>query len=325
VSVLVTGAGGFVGRHTVDALLDRGLDVRVLLRPAADARRLPWADRVQIVRGDLRAPRLAPEVTEGVTRVVHLAASVTGDEDEMFASGVVGTERLLAALDGAPLERFVLASSITVYDWSAANGVLDESTPLERDPYARDGYTVAKLWQERLVRRAAERSGFELTVLRPGFVWGRDQPYVAGAALSAGPLHVTFGAEARVPLTYVENCGDCFAHVVGHPGAAGETFNVVDDRGASGADYFGRFARATGLRGRRLSVPYPVARRAVGLIDASARALLGPKARLPGAFRPAKFEARFKPLEFANERLRERVGWAPPIPYAEALARTFGP
>jgi UDP-glucose 4-epimerase len=323
VTVLVTGAGGFLGRHTVEALLRRGHDVRVLLRPAASLAALPWADRVEVVRADLRARDVPAELAAGVDRVVHLAASVTGDEDEMFAAGVVGTERLLAALGGAPLERFVLASSITVYDWSAANGVLTEDTPLEPDPYTRGGYTVAKLWQERLLRRAADERKFELVVLRPGFVWGRDQPYVAGAALSAGPLHLSFGGGARVPLTYVENCADCFAHALAHPAAAGETFNVVDNSGVPGADYFERYARAKGVRGTRIRAPYRAVQRVVQLVDGAARAILGPNARLPSAFHPARFEARFKPLEFSTEKLRTTLEWTPPVAYEEALARTF--
>lgn len=322
-TTLVTGASGFLGRHVVEALLDRGHEVRVLLRPAADAAALPWADRVDIVRGDLRAASVDPAVGEGVEAVVHLAASVTGDADEMFASTVVGTERLLAALDGAPLRRFVLAGSITVYDWRAANGELTESTPLESDPDRRGGYTYSKLWQERLLRRAAEDSGFELTVLRPGFIWGRDQPYVAGAAVSAGPLHIVFGRRTLLPLTYVENCADCFAHVLDHPAAAGETFNVTDDDGAPAWEYFERYARARDLGGVRVPVPYRAALGAVETVNAAARAVLGRRARLPSVFYPERFEARFKPLRFPSRKLRDLTDWHPPVAYEDALRRAF--
>lgn len=322
--VLVTGASGFLGRHVVEALLARGHEVRALVRPASDTASLPWRDRAELVRADLRAGVPPAEVVEGVEGVIHLAASVTGDEDEMFASTVVGTERLLDALAGAPPRRFVLAGSITVYDWEAAKGALTEATPLEDEPYARGGYTVSKQWQERIVRRASEERGFELTVLRPGFIWGRDQPYVAGAGVSAGALHLVFGRDTRLPLTHVENCADCFAHVLDHPGAAGETFNVVDDRGPLASDYLARYAAANGMGGRLVVVPYRTALAGVRGVHAAARAVLGPSARLPSFFYPERFEARFKPLEFSNDRLREIVGWEPPVAYDEALARTFG-
>ena len=58
--------------------------------------------------------------------------------------------------------RLVLASSFSVYDWSAIHGELDEQSPVEagKDLYARDGYSIAKSWQERIVRRAAATHGW---------------------------------------------------------------------------------------------------------------------------------------------------------------------
>ena len=87
---------------------------------------------------------------------------------------------------------------------------LDESSPLESNLYERDGYAISKTWQERLVRRTAEANGWNLTILRPGFIWGADHELIAGIGQSVGNWHVVIGGRRPLPLTYVENCAECF-------------------------------------------------------------------------------------------------------------------
>ena len=116
--VLITGANGFLGDATVRAFLDREVDVRVLVRPASDLSRFPWADDVEVARADLRGGPGLEEAFEDVDVLVHLAACVVGDDEERFFSTVVGTERLLEAMAKSGTRRVVLASSFSVYDWS---------------------------------------------------------------------------------------------------------------------------------------------------------------------------------------------------------------
>ncbi len=321
--VLVTGAAGFLGRHVVERAVAGGHQVRALVRPATDTAGLGWADRVELHRGDLRADAGLTVALDGVDAVVHLAAAVAGDEDEAFVSGVVGTERLLAAMKERGITRMVLAGSITVYDWTRASGILTEESPLEGAIYARGGYTVAKAWQERLVGRMAEREFLDATVLRPGFIWGRGNDYVAGAGVAVGPVDVVFGRRTLLPLTYVENCADCFVAALEADAAVGEVFNVVDGEGVPAARYVAIRARAAGRRPCVVSVPYPLARAVVRGVDDVARGVLGERRKLPSIFYPARFDARFKPLRFSREKLRARIGWEPPIAWDEAVRRTF--
>ncbi len=149
--VLITGANGFLGRQVVRAVAERGHRVRALVR-SLDKMEFRLPPNAEIVVGDLRQRDLSWLVSD-IDAVVHLAASVKGDDDTQFINTVVATENLLEAVRAIDIERFVLCSSFSVYDWQAANGVLDESTPLEANLYARDGYAIAKSWQEKLVRR----------------------------------------------------------------------------------------------------------------------------------------------------------------------------
>src|SRR5215475_4947636 len=197
---LVTGANGFLGRHVVAALLARGVEVRALVRQAARLDELGWPLSVEIFRADLRSSRDLPRAFEDVDVVLHLAAVVSGGEDAQFAGTVAGTERLLEAMAGSACRRLVLCSSFSVYDYSATEGILDEGSPLQQTPdvYTRGGYTIAKWWQERVTRREAEKHGCDLTVLRPGFIWGRDHGYLAALGQRIGRHHIVIGPLTRI-------------------------------------------------------------------------------------------------------------------------------
>jgi nucleoside-diphosphate-sugar epimerase len=252
--VLVTGASGYLGQHVVARLLARGHRVRALVRPTAALP--PWGAAVERFATDLRMNADWSPVFADIDAVIHLAAATSGDEDSMFASTVGATERLLTAMAATNVKRLVLASSLVVYDWTQARGTLDEETPLAaRDIHRRGPYDVTKLCQERVVRRMTQAHRFELTVLRPGFIWGRGRAEIAGMGRVWGPVRVLIGPTTRLPLTHVENCADCFAAVLESPASIGEVFNVVDSDDIRVWRYMREYARGTSHRG--VSVPSP--------------------------------------------------------------------
>jgi nucleoside-diphosphate-sugar epimerase len=320
---LVTGANGFLGRHVVAALSARGHQVRALVRPAAPLDPLGWSPSVEVFRADLRTTRELERAFDGVDVLVHLAALVSGGEDLQFAATVVGTERLLAAMAGTSCRRVVLASSFSVYDWSAIRGTLDETSPLEPVPdlYQRDGYSIAKSWQERVTRRFAGQHGWALTVLRPGYIWGRDHAYVAALGLQVGKLHLVIGPRSRFPLTHVENCADLFALAAADPRAVGQTFNVVDREDQRIWGFLGSYLRGSGERGIRIPIPY---RLAFALVRAAYATVFARGSKLPQILIPCRFESRLKPLRYTNRRAREVLGWHPPLDFRECLSRTWG-
>jgi 2-alkyl-3-oxoalkanoate reductase len=319
---LVTGANGFLGRHVVGALLARGVEVRVMVRPAARLEALGWPSALDIFRADLRTSRELVRAFDGVDVLIHLAAVVSGGEDAQFAGTVAGTERLLDAMALSTCRRLVLCSSFSVYDFSSTHGVLDENSPLHReaDVYVRDGYTIAKWWQERVTRRFAEKHGWDLTVLRPGFIWGRDHGYLAGLGQQFGRHHLVIGPRTRIPMTHVENCADVFALAATDPGAQGETFNVVDGPGERIWSYLSDHMRGIGQPGWRLPLPYSLAINVVRLAYAT---VFRSATKVPSILIPRRLESRLKPLHFENGKLRETLRWVPPLDYRQCLARTY--
>jgi 2-alkyl-3-oxoalkanoate reductase len=322
-NILVTGAAGFLGRHVVAAVRERGHQVRTLIRPSTRTDDLGWANGVDIFRADLRAPGSLTPAFDDIDVLVHIAARVRGSDSAQMADTVVGTERLLDAMTRSTTRRLVLASSFSVYGWSAIHGTLSEESPLETDLYRRDGYTIAKTWQERVVRRISQEHDWKLTVLRPGFIWGRDREYHAGLGQKLGRWHLVFGPLAQPPLTYVENCADCFAEAAENPRAVGQTFNVVDGHDVSSWRYLGEYLRRTGVRQYRIPVPYHAALMGTNLAEWINQRFFGGQARLPGLLIPCRFQARFKPLRFSTRKVEEALGWHPPLDFTRCLQRAY--
>jgi 2-alkyl-3-oxoalkanoate reductase len=321
---LVTGANGFLGQHVVGALLARGIGVRAVTRPATRLESLGWPPSVEVFRADLRTSHDLPRAFEGVDVLLHLAAVVSGGEDAQFAGTVVGTERLLDGMAASACRRLVLCSSFSVYDYSSARGTLDEDSPIHQVPdlYTRDGYTIAKWWQERVTRRFAELHGFDLTVLRPGFIWGRDHSYLAALGQQLGRHHLVIGPLTRIPMTHVENCADVFALAAADPRARGKTLNVVDGPGERIWGYLSDHMRESGQSGWRVPVPYWLA---ISVVRLAFVTVFRRATKVPSILTPRRFEAMLKPLRFENRKLRETLGWTPPLDYKQCLARTYGP
>jgi dTDP-L-rhamnose 4-epimerase len=125
-SILITGGAGFVGSHLADELLKHGYKVRALdnLAPQVhgeDAVRPTYlSPEVELMVGDVRDPAAVGEAIDGVDAVFHLAATV-GVGQSMYeivnytSINGDGTAVLLEALAQQPVERLVVASSMSIY------------------------------------------------------------------------------------------------------------------------------------------------------------------------------------------------------------------
>ena len=319
--VLVTGGGGFLGRSVVDHLVKRGHVVRAIVRPTSP--KPAWPDEVEVFRADLRVEKDLVPAFDGVDAVLHLAAAVTGNEDTQFASTVVATERFLEAMSKSAVKRLVHVSSLVVYDWSKVKSCMDEQTPLEDHPYAMGGYTIAKIWQERVVIRFVKKYSWDLTIARPGFIWGEGHAQIAGMGRKFGRIYLLFGPFTRLPLSHVDNCADCLVTAVENPAASGKVFNIVDGDNVRVWRYASEYARRSGQRGFLLPVPYRAGLGIAQLAALTSRILFGKKGKLPSLLTPRRFESQFKPMRFSNQKLGAKLNWKPPLSFEESLDRSF--
>jgi len=124
-TVLITGGAGFIGAHLAEELLAQGERVRALdaMLPQVhgEAERPDYLNpEVELIKGDVRQPDQVRKALQGVDRVVHLTARVGVGQSmyeiaEYTSVNTVGTAVLLEALLDHPVERLVVASSMSVY------------------------------------------------------------------------------------------------------------------------------------------------------------------------------------------------------------------
>ncbi len=319
---LVTGAGGFLGRHVVAELLARGDEVAALVRPGRPVPAELAAARV--VRSDLRTPDDALAEAIGEADVVyHVAAGMTGGWRQMYAATVTATERLVATMRDADFTgRLVHVSTIAVYGANQLprNGTLDEQTPLEPQPGRRDDYAWAKALQERVVATAPG----EHVIVRPGTVYGPGRAFQHRLGRQVGERALLlFGGRADIPLAYVENVASLVAECGRHPDAVGRAFNAIDPDPMPQHAYLREYLRAQPHRVTVIPVPLTVLHAAAAFYGAGERHTRG-AVKPPLLLRPYAIEPTLRPLRYAPSAAIQALGWTPPVSRAEGLRRTFG-
>jgi nucleoside-diphosphate-sugar epimerase len=322
--VLVTGAGGFLGRHVVTALQRAGHLVRAVVRPGADVTSLQQSDAIEWFRADLRThPELQTAFRE-VDALVHLAAAMSGGPEERFRNTAEATERLLEAMRGTATQRLVLCSSFSVYDWLRAGRNVDETLPVGAAMEPAGGYASAKRYQEALAARLSRENGWGLSILRPGFIWGPGNECPAGSiGFEVGPFQIVVAGRRRPPFTHVVNCAELLRIMVEDDRARGRVFNLVDGYRVTAWDFAGEALRRTGRGSLRIPLPYAVARGIVVLASALTRIAPAIGSRLPSLFDPAEFAERCVPRSYCTARLKEILSWSPPLDFAQCLERTY--
>ena len=174
---LVTGGGGFIGSHLVDALLARGDVVRVLDNFSTGKRENLQhnIEKIQLLTGDLRESEILNEAVQGVDYIFHQAAFISvpqsmEDPDSCFDINVNGTGKLLAVARAAGVKRVVLASSAAVYGENEAVPLSEDEEPDPLSPYA-----ASKSINEIYARLFTKHLGLNVVALRYFNVYGPRQ------------------------------------------------------------------------------------------------------------------------------------------------------
>ena len=236
---LVTGGAGFIGSHLTRALLAQGRTVTVLDNLSV-GKRAAVPDGARFVHGDIRDGAAVDEALTGVDCIFHLAAQVTirGSFDKFYEdldSNVMGTARILRAVDPAKVKWFTLASSMAVYADAPSPAPIDEQHPTQPiSPYG-----VGKLAAESVARQILAAKGIPFTAVRFFNTFGPGQtytPYVGVLTifvtrLLRGESITIFGdGEQQRDFIHVD---DIVAGTIGATGRAAGTFNLGTGRGTS--------------------------------------------------------------------------------------------
>jgi len=231
--VLVTGAGGLVGRGLLRALSSDRTGIEALL--ALDVRPCPPEERLEGVvyrTLDVCSPELGRLLqAERIDTVVHLAAIVTpGPEttrEMQRAVDVGGTENVLAACTAAGVRRLVVTSSGAAYGYHPDNPVpLHEEAPLRGNP--EFAYSAHKrIVEELLARHRQEHPELAQLVLRLGTVLGRAAANQITALFEKPVVLGILGASTPFVFAWEDDVVACLA--LGIRGEKSGTYNLVGD------------------------------------------------------------------------------------------------
>jgi NAD dependent epimerase/dehydratase len=235
---LVTGAGGFIGSHLVEALVGRGARVRAFVRynSRGDVGLLSLLPAVkgeglEIIAGDLRDPHAVAEACRGVTHLFHLGALIAIPYSylhprQVVETNVLGTLNVLMAAREAGVERVIHTSTSEVYG-TARMVPISEDHPLR----GQSPYSASKIGADKLAESFYCSYDLPVVTIRPFNTYGPRQsaraviPTIITQALVRDLIYL--GAlTPRRDYTYVEDVVDGFLKVAETDRAIGQTINI---------------------------------------------------------------------------------------------------
>ena len=258
--VLVTGAAGFIGSHLCDALIARGDDVLGVDsfteyysadRKRANLAGIPEGRAFTFTEGDLNDLDL-DRLVERVAVVYHLAGqpgvrASWGDEFDIYlAQNVLSTQKLLEAAKTGSIEKFVLASSSSIYGQAERFPTKESDRPRPVSPYG-----VTKLAAEHLCHLYHQAFEVPVVMLRYFTIFGpRQRPDMAftrfiAAALRNEPLTVIGDGLQSRDFTYVADAAAATISA-GESGVAGRVYNIAGGTQATVLDVIGMLEQILG-------------------------------------------------------------------------------
>ena len=299
--VLITGAGGFIGRKLCSVFENDGSEVVPVFRASQSGpgktidATTDWTD-----------------VLGGIDVVVHLAAKVhvmddgePGDLASFREINVNGTRNLATQAAGSGVKRFVYLSSIKV------NGERTDIEPFKANQAAKpeDAYAISKLEAEVALRENEEETGMEVVIIRPPLVYGPGAKgnLAALARMIKKGIPLPLGAlNNRRDLVSIYNLCDLIRLCSLHTAAAGRTFLVCDGESISTADLIRHMAKGLDRKARLFFVPIWALKFAAGIFG-----------------KTDKIEKLTGNLQINMSATREILDWRPPLTVAESFQKMY--
>lgn len=307
-SVLVTGAGGFIASHLVQALLSRGARVRAFVRynsrndlgllAQLPAEELAW---VEIIAGDLRDLPAVQAALTGCELVFHLGALIAIPYSylhplEVIESNVLGTTNVLLAARQQGTRRVIHTSTSEVYG-TALRVPIDEEHPLQ----GQSPYSASKIAADKIAESFYCAYDLPVVTVRPFNTFGPRQsaraviPTIIAQALTSDTLQLG-SLDTRRDFTYVDDTVNGFLCAAEAPDSVlGQVYNLGTGQDVTIGEIVEQVAR---LLDKPLSVTQDAQR-----------------------LRPGKSEV--MRLLSDNRKARSQLGWAPAVSLEEGLRRTI--
>jgi len=307
-TVLVTGAGGFVGSHLTERLVELGARVKAFVRYNS---RNDWGllellptDRlkeVEIILGDLRDGDAIEGAVEGVKTIFHLGSLIAIPYSyvhprETIETNVMGTVNVMTAARRSGIQRIVHTSTSEVYG-TAKYVPIDEHHPLQ----GQSPYSASKIGADMVAESFYRSFSLPVSTIRPFNTFGPRQsaraviPTIVTQALAASPKVFLGSLHPTRDYTYVDDVVDAFIKVAESEHSIGETVNIGSNFEISIGD---------------------IARKVITSVDRTKQICVDGK-----RLRPDKSEV--ERLWCDNSKAKRLLAWEPRVNFEEGLSRTI--
>lgn len=326
--VFVTGASGLVGIHLVEQLLLTGCSVVGLVRKTTQISRLlelqSRFSNLQIITAELTERDKLALAMSGVSVVIHTAASIAplATIEELSEVNVNGTNSVVQAAITAGVKQFIHISSLSVIMGATHIFNADESAPYIR---SREAYANSKIAAEQLVLSSKVTERINVTVLRPGFIYGPNEkawmPRVIKMLEGRRAMLVGNG-DKETNVIYVGNLCKAIISAILRESSYGQIYNLTDGQKISKRELFDTIADQLALPRVSLYIPEWLAHL---LVDSAC--LIAPvspaplKSLLCQYSRPALRLAAYN-QGFNISKAERELSYVDRIPFSEAMART---
>ena len=306
--LLVTGAGGFIGSHLTQLLVEKGYDVRAFVHYNS-FNTWGWLDtlpketmkHIEVFAGDVRDPNGVREAMRGCTSVFHLAALIAipysyHSPDAYVDTNVKGTLNVLQAARDQDVSRVLVTSTSEVYG-TACYVPIDEQHPYQ----GQSPYSATKIGADRLAESFYRSFELPVTIVRPFNTFGPRQsaraviPTIITQLLS-GKEEIKLGSLTPTrDFNYVKDTADGFYEIFKSKKTIGQEINIATQKEIS----IGQLAQEL-----------------IRQINPNARVVCDDQ-----RIRPEKSEV--NRLLGCNEKILRLTDWTPQYSFEEGIAETI--